>query len=266
MRSTRLGEFQAQFREFLYRGRHEENLAGQVRSLGCTSPNDRLDVYRNAYFIRLEAALAHDFPVTEKILGKKNFARCAADYALANPSGSPSLREFGHRFANWLRAEESPMLGDLAAIEWAALNVFDGPDANAADAQRLHAFTPEEWPSLHIRLMPTLTLLTLGSNADRVWLEKGEGIELEAAPVHYIAIWRGEQYRPMLVGVDTDNHAVLDIIAREPELAVASERLAEELDPASVPRRIATALHRALAHGWIASIEIGHSFADEPRY
>ncbi len=266
MSSARLSQFQTQFREFLYRGHHEEVLAGQVRSVGCTSANDRLDVYRNAYFIRLEAALAHDFPVTEKILGKKNFARCAGDYALASPSSAPSLREFGHQFADWLHVEKSVMLGDLAAIEWAALNVFDGPDANAADPHRLQVFTPEDWPSLQIRLMPTLTLLALGSNADRVWLAKGEHVELDASPVHNIALWRGERYRPMLAEVDSDNYAVISVIAREPELAVASERLAEEFDSATVPQRIAATLHRALAHGWIASIEKDKSLADDPRY
>lgn len=266
MSSARLSQLQTQFREFLYGGHHENDLAAQVRTVGSTGPNDRLDVYRNAYFIRLEAALAHDFTATEKILGKKTFARCAGGYTLACPSGSPSLRQFGHRFANWLRLEKSPMLGDLAAIEWAALNAFDGPDANAADAHRLQAFTPEDWPSLRIRLMPTLALLALGSNADRVWLAKGEGIELEAAPVHYIALWRGEQYRPMLVALEAADYAALTVIASESALAVASERLADELDPSTVPQRIAAALQRALVQGWIASIEIDDSLADRPRY
>ncbi len=263
MSSARLSHFQTQFRGFLYRGHHEEDLAAQVRSVGRTGSNGRLGVYRNAYFIRLEAALAHDFPVTEKILGKKKFARCAGDYALANPSGSPSLRRFGHQFADWLRAEKSPTLGDLAAIEWAALNVFDGPDANAADMPQLQAFTPEEWPSLHIRLMPTLALLALGSNAERVWLANGEGVELEAAPIRYVALWRGEQYRPMLAALESDNYAVLAAITRASELAVASECLAEELDSDTVPQRIAATLHLALAFGWIASIELTDSVTDE---
>ncbi len=255
MSSTRLGEFQTQFREFLYRGYHEEELAGQVRSVDCTGPNDRLDVYRNAYFIRLEAALAHDFPITEKIVGKNTFARCAGEFALARPSTSPSLRQFGQHFANWIHVEKSPIFGDLAAIEWAALKVFDGPDAKVVDAHRLQAFAPEEWPSLNIRLMPTLTPLALGSNADRVWLEKGEGVALVVAPLHYVALWRGEQYRPMLAALESDNYAVLAAIARESELAAASECLAEELDPDTVPQRIAATLHLALAYGWIASIE-----------
>jgi hypothetical protein len=125
---------------------------------------------------------------------------------------------------------------------------------------------PEDWPSLHIRLMPTLTLLVVGSNADQVWLAKGEHVELEAASVHYIALWRGEQYRPMLAELEANHYAVLSVIARESELAVASERLAEELDPDTVPQRIAATLHLALARSWIASIEIDDSLVDEPRY
>ncbi len=256
MMATRLGDFQAQFREFLYRGKHERELAAQVRAGGPTSPIERLDVYRHAYFIRLERALAHDFPVTEKMLGKKAFAHFAGDYALAHPSGSPNLRAFGHSFSAWLRVEENHMLSDLAAIEWAALQVVDGPDAKAVDTHRLQTFAPEDWPRLDIRLVPTLALLALTSNADSVWLAKGEDIELEATTTRYIALWRDEHYRPLLVEVDPDSYAVLTVLAKSSRLVVASERLATQLDPAAVPQRMAAALHQALAHGWVAAIDV----------
>ena len=39
-------------------------------------------------------------------------------------------------------------------------------------------------------------------------------------------------------------------------LSVASDRLAEQFSSAAVPQAIARVLHLALAHGWIAAIEL----------
>ncbi len=256
MTAARLSHLQTQIREFLYRGHHEHDLAAQVRVGGTASASERLDVYRHAYFIRLEQALAHDFPVTERLLGQTAFARCAGDYVLAFPSRSPSLRELGYKFSAWLRTEKTPALADLAAIEWAVLRVFDGPDSPTVNRNRLQAFASSAWSRLEIRLIPTLTLLSLTSNADRVWLKKGQDIELESEAKRFISIWRGKQNRPMLVGVDANTYAVLQVLGNEPGLSVASELLAEmESDPAAVPLRIAETLHHALAQGWIATID-----------
>jgi hypothetical protein len=254
---ARLRGFHRQFREFLYRGRHEDALRAQVRNAGTASPRERLDVYRHAYFIRLEKALAHDFPVTETVLGKSSFARCAGDYILAHPSRSPSLRELGHAFANWLCTHHSREFADLAAIEWAAMNVFDAANVDAVGPDRLQVFSPEDWPQLHIELMPTLTLLPLTSNADRVWLHKGCDTELKSDSPRHIAVWRGADYRPMLTEINTDTFVVLNAVAEAGQLSAASERLADELPPAAIPQAIARALHRALGYGWIAAIEGG---------
>lgn len=254
---ARLRDFHRQFREFLYRGRHEDALTAQVRITGSAGPGERLDVYRHAYFIRLEKALAHDFPVTDAVLGKSAFARCAGKYVLAHPSRSPSLRELGHAFANWLCTHHSREIADLAAIEWAAMNVFDGANVDAVFPDRLQVFSPEDWPQLQIELIPTLTLLPLTSNADRVWLHKGCDTELKSDSPRHIAVWRGADYRPMLSAIDTDTFIVLTALAEAGQLSAASEALVDELPPAAIPQAIARALHRALDHGWIAAIEHG---------
>lgn len=254
---ARLRDFHQQFREFLYRGQHEDQLAAQVRPTGAASPSERLDVYRHAYFIRLEKALAHDFPVTDAVLGKPAFARCAGEYVLARPSSSPSLRELGDAFADWLRTHNSQEIAELAAIEWAAMNVFDGANVDAVGPDRLQMFSPEDWPQLQIELMPTLTLLPLTSNADRVWLDKGCDTELTSDSPRHIAVWRGAEYRPMLSAIDTDTFIVLTALARAGQLSAASERLVDEFPPSAIPQAITRALHRALDHGWIAAIEGG---------
>lgn len=255
MSASRLNDLQSVFCKFLLRGLHEDQIAAQLRPPSKQQAVQRLDIYRNGYFTRLEKALAHDFPVSERILGQSRFARFAGDYVLAHPSESPSLRYLGHQFANWLKIHAGTTIADLAAIEWAVMQVFDGPNVAPADLNCLQSFSPTDWPRLKVTLLPTLTLLQLSSDADRVWLAKGENIELNTEPPRQLAIGRDEDFRAVFIELDSDTFAVLTALANEPRLAIASEQLAETRDPASVPQRIAQSLHQALACGWVATIE-----------
>lgn len=256
MDESRLSHFQTRFREFIYTGQYQHELAAQIQTNGKSTAAEQLDIYRHAYFSRLEQALAHDFPVTEAVLGKRAFAQSAADYVLNQPSRSPSLRHLGSGFSSWLGQYKTPALSELAAIEWAALNVFDGPDVVAAPPDSLQSFRPEDWPGLHIELMPSLELLELGSNADSVWLAKGIDAELVRRPIRAIAIWRGQSFQPMIQEIDVGVYAVLNALKANPGLSAASEWLVRTTEPLTVPQHIAKALHHALAYGWVSMIEI----------
>ncbi len=250
--------------EFLFHGRHEDRIAGQLRAPGKQHSVQQLDIYRHAYFIRLEEALAHDFPISARILGQKSFGRLAGEYILAHPSESPSLRYLGHQFANWLKIHAGAAIADLAAIEWAVMQVFDGPDCIPAKTNRMEAFTPNDWAKLNITLVPTLTLLSLTSNADRVWLARGEGRKLEETSSRGIAVSRGEQFRPKLYNLDAASFSVLNALVKEPRLAVVNERLAQREGLKNVPQQVAKALHMAFAHSWVAAIT--RSDCEQKRY
>lgn len=254
MSTSRLRDLQSNFRDFIVHGRYEDRLIGQLRASTREEAAERLDVYRNAFFIRLEAALAHDFPLCAEALGAQNFARLAGEYVLAQPSRRPSLRYLGLGFPGWLRVHASSPVADLAAVEWAVMTVFDGPDRSAVNADRLAAWAPHDWAGLQLELMPTLTLLALASNADRVWLARGQGKNLAASSSRWIAVSRAEGFRPRLDTLDAATYAVLAALCQEPRLAVVSERLAQQGDATELPQQIARALHTALAHGWVAAV------------
>ena len=257
--ASRLSEFQSDFCEFLFHGRHEDRIANQLRPPGKQQAAQRLDIYRRAYFIRLEKALAHDFPISALVVGQKAFGRLAGEYVLAHPSQYPSLRNLGHGFADWLRIRAGTAIADLADIEWAVMQVFDGPDYIPAKTNRMEAFTPNDWAKLNITLMPTLTLLSLTSNADRVWLVRGEGRKLEETSSRWIAVSRGERFRPRLNVLDATSFAVLDALWKEPRVAVVSEHLAQQQDPGKVPQQVAKALLIAFAHSWVAAASTSNS-------
>jgi len=252
--ASRLNELQSVFCKFLLRGLHEGQIAAQLRPPSKRQAVQRLDIYRNGYFTRLEKALAHDFPISARVLGQTAFARMAGEYVLAHPSQNPSLRLLGHGFADWLRAHAGAANADLADIEWAIMTVFDGPDCTTVKSDRMDAFTPNDWANMYVTLVPTLTLLSLMSNADGVWRERGEGRKLEQASSRCIAISRGEQFQPILQDLDAPSFAILDALSREPCLAIMSERLAQRRDSEKVPELVAKALHIAFANNWVAAL------------
>ena len=254
MTHDRLSALQSQFREYLWTGRGEGALAVQVQSRGI-DPYRRLDVYRSAYFTRLEEALAHDFPATCTAMGKKAFARVAGDYVLNHPSTSPTLRDLGRHYPRWLREHCGPEPGDLAEIEWALLEAFDGPDANPVGAEVMVGFDANDWPHLAISCLPTLTLLRLESNAYQFWLpaKRDEAMTLESTASNYLAVWRSAK-EPSLRVISGDSYHVMKAIHTQPHLAAVCDDLCDSLEAEDVPRVVATIIGEALDLGWIRSV------------
>ena len=105
----------------------------------------RLSVYANAYFARLIECMGEVFPVMRKFLGEETFDSFAFEYLQEIPSRSYTLHHLGREFPGWLEksrprdegddgmaiAAEGPdwpeLLVDLARLEWAVYETFDGP-------------------------------------------------------------------------------------------------------------------------------------------
>jgi len=143
-----LEQWQAQFKRYLFSGANEAQLAQAIADPTGIGEVTRMDIYRNAYYIRLQAALAHDFPVLLTALGDEDFGHQIANYLQACPSTSPSLRNLGQRLPGWFRKSDEQTLRDLAALEWAVLHAFDAAGASPLDADELVTISPEHWHQL----------------------------------------------------------------------------------------------------------------------
>jgi len=63
MKNYDLEQFQFDFKSYLYTGASEEKLLDNVITADDVDSKLHLDIYRNAYYIRLQEALAHDYPL-----------------------------------------------------------------------------------------------------------------------------------------------------------------------------------------------------------
>ncbi|MEP6503357.1 MAG: DNA-binding domain-containing protein [Betaproteobacteria bacterium] len=162
----------------------------------------RLNVYRDAYRVRLVEALRSNYPVLQRVLGDDDFATLGQAYLADHPSREPSIRWFGHRLCEWLDARLAvdpdalphPALADLARMEWAVCSSFDAADAEPVAHEVLAALAPADWPSLRFAPHPSVRVLRLQWAVEPLWhiLTDNEDAVTEPpeALAHDLLVWR----------------------------------------------------------------------------
>jgi hypothetical protein len=148
-----------------------EQVVARSRALSSV---ERLDVYANAYYARLLECLRAEFPVLSRTVGESAFDQFSLGYLQRYPSRSYTLGRLGASFAQHL-AETRPegdgsaegpgwpeLLVDLARLEWAVNEVFDGPGSEKlrpVTAAQLAAVGPQRWPRARLQGAPCLRLM-----------------------------------------------------------------------------------------------------------
>lgn len=256
MSAPNLAAWQKAFTDYLQNGSNEASLSAQI-SAQHIAPEVRLDVYRNAYYMRLEEALARDFPALLAALGDHDFGRLMAEYLRAHPSTSPTLRDLGHALSAWLRAKNKVEFADLAALEWAVLNAFDAADVRLLDQEQLAQLVPEDWATLSVRLHPSLTLLALNSNAANYWQARqtvSSQPTLVPSALNWLVVVRSGQ-GPVLISITEIQYAVLAHLQRDETVATVCAGLIGYATPQEIPELVAETLARAVASGWVCATD-----------
>ncbi len=182
------------------------DIADHIQSTDAYSHPTRLNVYRFGYAARLRDVLAADYAILYQLIGHDAFEVIANHYIAAHPSQHPSLRFAGKDFANYIQQEplvqQSPILAELARLEWAFVDAFDAEDSPAIAPEVIHTIPAENWPDVHFEFHPSVIFLPLSWNAVDLWTsikEEGRTIPFEQLPAPAACIvWRQDlavQYR-----------------------------------------------------------------------
>jgi hypothetical protein len=129
------------------------------------SEGERLEIYRYAYRARLVECLADDYPALQFALGAEPFEALCHEYIQRHPSSAPSLNFFGRHMAHFCRSEASGPFAlrdfavDLAALEWALVEVLHARVADPLSPEALGAIPTERWPSARLPASPAVRLL-----------------------------------------------------------------------------------------------------------
>ena len=236
-------------------------IAGAIVDAPPLATAARLGIYHNAYRVRLVEALHDTYPKLHAVLGDEVFAALGEEFITAFPSVHRSIRWYGRELAQLLATRApfagQPILAELATLEWTLAEVFDSPDAPAAERTALSAIDPAAWSELKLDLHPSLRWLDLEWNSVAVWqaMSAEEPAPEPRAAEHPVPwlLWR-RNLNNYFRSLPADELAALAAARAGSSFAGICEALATYLPEGEIPLRAAGLIGGWADSGIIASI------------
>jgi len=246
-----LREIQDSFQRGILAG--DDAILGEVKDSDKEQRKVLFGVYRNAYTARLAEIVGEDYAQLHAYLGDQAFAKLVKAYIAANPSDQRSARWFGRHLPAFVRNDATfakhREIVEIAELEKALTDAFDGPDAEPLGIEALAAIAAEDWPRLVFVPQPTVIRLTFATNAADIW----SALKSEAAPpkplhlpeAQAILVWRQDfmsRFRPL----STEEAMMWDEAAKGVRFGVLCEMVATFAGEDDAELRAATYLK-----GWV---------------
>ncbi len=273
VKSLNLAELQARlFRLITARGSVAEELA--VLGLppahidDCIAGDDkldavgRLDIYNGMYFLRLlEDVLQADYPTVLALLGEARFAALVSDYLQACKPCHPSVREASSRLPgfleSWSTTNNAPAwLSQLAALEWARVDVFDEIDEAVLTMPGLAERDPTTLPEVQLRAITAHRCLFTTHHLAPLWraVDQGETPPQPEAITQILLVWRqdGVVYHRT---ANEDERAFLPQLAAGFSFGQLCEQLGEQLEEAQAAHTAVKLLARWAQDGLLTAAQ-----------
>jgi hypothetical protein len=197
-REWRLREWQSALQTSILDSQQDREYIRARLQAGSVGVDGQLEIYANAYIMRLIEALRSNYPAVQQALGDKDFDVMARGYLDLYPSVHASIRWFGDSLALFLQEQDPyrqvPVLSELASFEWAMRHTLDAADADRLTVEALLSVTEQRWSDLQFDLHPSVTRLFLRWNAPQIWhvladaagASPEQSIEPVRQPMHWL--------------------------------------------------------------------------------
>lgn len=266
-KELKLGQLQQLMMSYLHQPRlgvEAENgslLLSQLKASSKQKAIQGLEIYANAYKMRLIEALSDNFPVLHTLLGDERFFALAHDYIDHNPPEHFSLRYFGEQLSVFIDsyplANEFPIIKEMAEFEWALRFAFDAADKSTTQLSELLAIPPEQWDSLVFQFHPSLQILHLHWNVPQIWKAVDEELEPIAMEQHDDGvnwlIWR-QDLRTWFRSLEVDEAFSLASMLQGASFAQVCESIVQWIDAEHAPNRVAGFVSEWLSSGLISQV------------
>ncbi len=218
----------------------------------------RVDIYSQAYRLRLIEVLQENYPGLHVLLGTDRFATLARRYVEATPSTYRSARWYGGGLADFVEqcidTESRTLLIEMARTDWAMGLAFDAADTASITADELASVSPGQWGALVFDFHPSLQRLDLLYDTPpmRGRLVAGESVdapEPRDAPRAW-TFWR-MALRVHYRSLDVDEALALDAAREGAPFADLCAGLTEWIDEQNAPMRAVELLKQWLVDGMI---------------
>jgi len=225
---------------------------------------ERLEIYHRAYRARLVECLADDYPVLQRALGEDRFEALCHAYIAEHPSASPNLNFFGRHLSDFCRTWQdslSTFASNLAALEWAIVEVLHAAAARSLSLEALLDVPTEQWAAARFVASPTVRLFQFAYPVNTYFQACINGSNPSVPPRGESAtavfrdgptIWRMDLNRPM--------QALLASLFAGVSLGDALDRLvaAGEMTEDQAPELIGW-FRDWVGHGFFASVDLSRA-------
>jgi uncharacterized protein (UPF0276 family) len=141
-----------------------------------------IEVYSNAYFLRLEGVLKDLFPTLAWIAEEDGFTEIASQYLKTFPPEHYSINYVGQNMAKFLNSFEIDLgvpkeaLRDIAAMDWAYVELFETPgEEKILPLQELSKISPADWEKVGFKPTTRSKIIDLDWDIGPTWKSVSEG-------------------------------------------------------------------------------------------
>ncbi|SMN11277.1 Conserved domain protein [uncultured Candidatus Thioglobus sp.] len=187
---------QNNFCDYLLSGR--QDIANFVLDQGKLDRHTRLNIYKNAYRVRLRKCIETDHPILIEYLGDQLFKEMTDAYIIEYPSKYTSLRQYCDHLPTYLAQRKPfksvPVLAEIANFERLMLSAFDAADCKLVAVETLQSITAPDWPKIKLNFHPSVFVFVSDWNSVDIWQAlKNKQIPPEAKEsIDSWVVWRGE--------------------------------------------------------------------------
>lgn len=256
-----LRQIQEQFQSYVIKG--NEEIKSQIKDCPQITIQQRVDIYRDGYYLRLIDILQREFTVLVKVLGAEAFDKLCRNYIDAYPSTHFSVKTFGRHMMKFLTtypgAEKLHV--ELALFEWEFGKVLEDADAPQLTLADMAQIPPDAWADMRMRLHPSLRLLDLHYNTPdvwRAWFDDAEPVAIEHSETATTwMLWRFTNmthYRPL-----TPSHLyMLRAVQNNASFAEICEGLCAYMSEEEVAEFTGCILQEWLGQGLVSALVVAN--------
>lgn len=196
--------------------------------------SERIGIYQGMYLLRMEEALAADYPALKQFLGEESFRELVAEYVKVYPSRSYSLNPLGNQLPEFLKTapgrKRSVFCVELARLELAITEVFDERETPPLSEAEITAVPAEAWEESCLLPIAAFRLLSFRYDVNaylQTVRDKTSELPKMRQKTTWLALYRRD-YRIYRLALARPAHALLaDLAAGVPlgkAIAAASTR------------------------------------------
>jgi hypothetical protein len=227
------------------------------------TPADRLEIYREQFWLRHQSNLVDDFPTLRWVVGGDLFRELASGYLTVHPPRTWNLQRLGADLAAYVanhpRWSADPLALDASRLDWAFMESFDAPDAGPLDLAPLVNAPEEAVTGARLTFHPSLRRLALGHPAHelREAVQRGEAKERPSANDVRVVVWRDPTFVLRATAVEPLAFELLAALSAGVPLGEACESVANAHGTANdLGERVNGWFRQWTASGWVSALEL----------